>query len=121
MMKSCSRCGKIHDSRYKCNANRTYNYERTDADKLRYTRKWKDKSKQIREESNYLCAVCRDKGIYNYTGVEVHHIIKLNNDTSKLLDDNNLICLCKIHHREADKGELSISYLQELVAKRYNN
>ena len=74
MLKSCSKCGKIHDYYYKCThgVKRDYtNYDNTQEAKLRHTHKWNIKSEQIKKDSNYLCAVCLDNGIYNYTVSEV--------------------------------------------------
>ena len=116
MYKSCSRCGKIHSLNYKCNKGKVY--KKNDIDKLRSTKKWTDKSIEIREASNYLCSVCLDKGIINYDNLEVHHIIKLQANEDLLLENDNLICLCKKHHKEADTGKLNKDYLISLVKKR---
>ena len=117
--KSCSRCGRIHAADYNCTHNRPrVNYHKTDTDKLRNTQKWARKSKQIREEAQHLCEVCRDKGIYNYHNLEVHHITKLKDNPEGLLEDGNLICLCIKHHRKADRGEIDKDYLINLANKR---
>jgi 5-methylcytosine-specific restriction endonuclease McrA len=63
-------------------------------------------SKFIREDSQYLCEVCRSYGVYNYDNLEVHHITKVKDDPSRLLDRDNLICLCRQHHKMADKGKI---------------
>jgi len=117
--KSCSKCGKIHDINYKCKTN--YKFEARTEDetrKLRNNYKWHTKAKQIKQDSKFLCAVCFDEGIYNYNNLEVHHIEKLRDDKTKLLDNNNLICLCRRHHIMADKGTLNKDYLYELVKNR---
>ena len=62
--------------------------------------------------------LCFDEGIYNYNNLEVHHIEKLRDDKTKLLDNDNLICLCRRHHIMADKGTLNKDYLYELVKNR---
>lgn len=116
MLKACGKCGKIHDYNFKCNKNKFY--VKNELDKLRSTYKWTQKAEEIKQESNYLCAVCLDLGIYNYKNLETHHIIKLQDDPSKFLDNDNLICLCRYHHKEADEGKLSIDYLLELVKRR---
>lgn len=118
MYKSCSKCGKIHDTKYKCNSIKRIYTTDINERKLRNTYKWQKKSKQIRDESNYLCEVCRDKGIYNYNNIEVHHITKLKDDPNGLLDDDNLICLCQEHHKQADNGKLDINYLRKLAHDR---
>lgn len=119
MYKTCSRCGRIHDYNYKCNKGKIY--KKNDIDKLRSTKRWTDKSIEIREASNYLCSVCLDKGILNYDNLEVHHIIKLQDQPDLLLDNDNLICLCKKHHKQADEGKINEDYLFNLVIKRDNN
>lgn len=117
--KSCSKCGKIHDSKYKCKTN--YKYEaRTDDEtrKLRNNYKWHSKSRYIRKASKFLCALCLEEGIYNYDNLEVHHIEKIKDNKERLLDNNNLICLCKRHHKLADDNVISKDHLFELVKKR---
>lgn len=122
MYKSCSRCGKIHPSNYKCDHNRQKvdwdRYNNSDEYKLRNTYEWHKKSEEIRERSRYLCEVCEDKGIYNYKDIEVHHIEKLSENKEGLLDNYNLICLCKAHHKLADNGMIDKDYLYKLAKGR---
>lgn len=117
MFKSCSYCGKIHPASQKC-----HTYQRTydggNERKLRSSYSWKKKSEQIRERAHHLCEVCLDEGKFNYDNIEVHHIVKVKDDESKLLDDNNLICLCKYHHKQADEKKIDKEYLFDLVKKR---
>lgn len=115
-LKSCSKCGKIHPRGYKCNVGRIY--AKTEESKLRSKYAWTKKAKQIKADANNLCEVCRDKGLYTYDGLEVHHITKLKDDPNGLLDDDNLIALCIYHHKQADDGELSADYLRGLVKVR---
>ena len=116
MFKSCSKCGKIHPRNYQCNVGRTFTggIER----KLRSQYSWTKKSEEIRERANYLCEICREQGIYNYTNIEVHHIVKVKDDESRLLDNENLICLCQEHHKQADNNEIDKDYLIELAKRR---
>ena len=116
MYKSCSKCGKIHPSNYKCSSKRFY--QDRDERKLRSQYAWTEKSKEIREKANHLCEVCRDRGIITYQDIEVHHIVKVRNDASLLLDNYNLVCLCQEHHKQADKGEIDSDYLIELAIRR---
>ena len=118
---ACSRCGKIHPKGYVCNVEKKhYKYSYKES-RMRSKSAWTDKSKQIREDANYLCEACKDKGIYNYRNVEVHHILKLRDRPDLLLDNYNLICLCKDCHRLADGGIISVDYLQELAKRREEN
>lgn len=116
MYKACSRCGKIHDTKYKCHVGKTYNggEERV----LRNTYAWQQKSIEIRERSNYLCEVCKQEGRFTYDNLEVHHITKLTEDSSRLLDNYNLICLCQEHHKLADAGKIDKGYLEKLAKLR---
>ena len=117
MWKSCSRCGKVHDTRYICRHNAPIK-ARTIDQRLRSTKRWTKKSEEIREKSQHLCAVCRQEGRYNYDNLEVHHIVKLKDDTDRLLDNYNLVALCKYHHELADEGKIEASYLEELARCR---
>ena len=117
MLRSCTKCGRIHDINFKCNGGGRL--PKTKEQALRKRTSWTQKSIDIRERSLYLCSVCQDQGKARAEDdVEVHHIIKLRDDPSKFLDDDNLICLCVYHHKQADRGELSIDYLRELARKR---
>ena len=114
-LKACSICGKIHDANIRCKR-----AVRADAQahSLRQTNKWHSKSLDIRERSHWLCAVCLDEGIINHESLEVHHIEKLRDNPSGLLDDENLICLCTTHHKLADENQIDADYLRKLAQKR---
>lgn len=115
-LKSCSKCGKIHPRGFKCSASRLY--IKTNDDKLRSKYAWTKKAKQIKNDANGLCEVCKAQGVYTYDNLEVHHITKLRDDPNGLLEDDNLICLCVYHHKQADAGEISADYLKRLVKVR---
>ena len=119
MYKACSRCGRIHDSNFKCRAGIDYSRDDiTEERRLRNKTAWANKSAEIRERAQYICEVCRDRGIYNYRDLEVHHIVKLRDSAEGLLDNYNLVCLCAKHHRQADKGQLDAEYLRNLAKNR---
>ena len=117
-LKSCSKCGKIHPRGVKCEIGRKY--QSSQERKLRSTYMWTKKAKQIKADAMGLCEVCRAQGLYTYDGLEVHHITKLKDEPSGLLEDDNLITLCVYHHKQADDGELDADYLRELVKERFN-
>ena len=121
MKYSCSWCGKIHEKNFDCGRKpkRDYSSYRRKAEEAgRYTYAFKEKSKEIKRNSMNLCAVCLDQGILQYDELETHHIIKLVDAPEKVCDDDNLICLCKRHHRMADRGQLREEYLSELARGR---
>ena len=76
------------------------------------------KSQEIRERAHHLCEVCKDQGIFTYEDLEVHHIIKIKDDQSRVLDNDNLICLCQEHHKQADNNEIDVDYLRRLAQVR---
>ena len=119
MYRSCSKCGMIHDTNYKCKADKRYkakySYEES---KLRNTYAWHTKAEQIKKDSKYLCSMCYLEGKYNYNDLEVHHIVKIREDKTKLLDNYNLVCLCKRHHRLADSEMIDKDKLFELARQR---
>ncbi len=117
MYKACPYCGRIHRQGEKCSAFKRI-YTGGNERKLRSTYAWTEKSKEIRENAQGLCEVCRDQGIYTYKGVQVHHIEKVKDNPSKLLDNYNLVCLCEEHHKQADDGKIDADYLRKLAKTR---
>lgn len=116
MYRSCAKCGRMHPSGQRCTVGRVY--INTDERRLRSQYSWTKKSQEIRERANYLCEVCRDKGIITYENIEVHHITKVKDDKSLLLDNDNLIALCTEHHKLADENKIDKDYLLSLAKKR---
>ena len=116
MYKSCSKCGKVHSTDYKC----THNFTRktTTQKQLRNKQVWHKKSEEIRSKSKYLCEVCKQEKRYTHTNLEVHHIISIKEDKDRLLDNYNLICLCQEHHKMAEAGKIDKEYLFKLAMDR---
>lgn len=122
MLKACSRCGRIHAAG-QCTVKaekkaRNYDRSNNDAYQFRQRAKWRRKSKQIREDAQFLCEVCRDKKKLVYEGLSVHHITPLSEDTSIGYEDTNLICLCSQCHELAEAGMIDREYLRRLSAIR---
>jgi len=117
MYRSCAKCGKVHKVGFPCPADKRI-YATTAERKLRSTYKWTIKSKEVRDKAHYLCEVCADQGVINFNDIEVHHIVKVKDDTTLFLENDNLICLCTHHHHQADEGKFDIEYLRQLAIKR---
>jgi len=121
MLKTCSRCGIVPEN-HVCPYKKTYKKDRYEnADKFRKSTTWTNKSIKIRERDKYLCQLCirnlyNTFNLYTYKGVEVHHIIPINEDYDRRLDDDNLITLCQMHHKMADKGEIPRQELLDIVS-----
>jgi len=52
---------------------------------------------------------------YVYTNLEVHHIIPIEEDWDKRLDDDNLITLSEEYHEKAERGEIPRETLIEIA------
>lgn len=117
MFKACSRCGRIHDSNYKCSHNKPI-VNPTEEHALRSRTAWTKKSLEVREKAKFLCEVCKDGGVFTYDGLEVHHITKIRDNKELLLDNYNCVCLCQFHHEQAERGLIDREYLLELARKR---
>lgn len=119
MLKACKYCGRVHDRNFDCGRRpvRT-RYNRSEAEKIRYTAEMNAKSREIKERQMYLCPVCVSRGDLRPKRLETHHIEKLRLRPDLLLADENLIALCEEHHEEADQGEIDADYLRSLTRKR---
>lgn len=78
--------------------------ERTEQSSFRSTYAWTKKSRQIRERDRGLCRLCLEKGRLTWEGVQVHHVVPVEEDWELRLEDDNLISLCGEHHREAERA-----------------
>ena len=117
--KICPRCGGLHDLGKPCYKN-ALPKRSTVADRFRQTYAWQKKAEQIKERDNYLCALCKERGFYNFKNLSVHHIIPINEDYDKRLDDDNLITLCDDCHKKAERGEVKREYLLRIVQGYYD-
>lgn len=121
-LKTCTYCRKIHGNEKNCTAKRGYyreKYSRYEKDKdyisFIKSKKWNDKSQEIKLLDAYCCLVCKSLGLISPKYLEVHHIIKFRNDTSLSLDNSNLITLCIAHHKQADSNKISSNELHRLI------
>ena len=131
MLKSCSYCGRIHDTKPLCNARLKAQSERkkrfvgkaakTEQNSFRNKKAWQDKREHIKRRDNYLCQSCLHglgiKGVVAYTTekLQVHHIISLKSDINQGLLSDNLITLCVFCHELAEKGNISSEKLKEIA------
>lgn len=121
MLKSCKYCMRIHDSKHDCGKKPKRQKPINDINKFRWSRQWREKRNQIVERDNYLCQLSlrENPPRYVYTNLEVHHIIPIEEDWDKRLDDDNLITLSEEYHEKAERGEISREILIEIA--RENN
>ena len=117
---TCSKCGIVRRG-HKC-PHKTYKKKAydTEADKFRKSKRWTNKSIEVRQRDRYLCKVCMANLYntvqqFNYNELDVHHIIPINEDYDKRLDNDNLITLCRYHHKMADDGNIPREELYSLI------
>lgn len=120
MLKTCSRCGKLHDINHTCYKGKRFEKKDTEANRFRKTTKWTNKSNDIRKRDKHLCRCCianiyETNFEYNFNKLEVHHIEPLEENFSLRLDDDNLISLCSKHHQLAEDGVISREILKLLT------
>lgn len=120
VLKTYSICGSIHDINKQCRRKTTH--PNTGETKFRKTNKWTQKSRIIRARDNNLCRVCLTEKYgtiykYNYTDLEVHHIIPIAEEYEKRLDSDNLITLCRYHHELAESGKITREELFSLIPR----
>lgn len=123
-LKTCTYCHKIHESKKKCTAKKGYYREKNsryekDKDYIKFikSKKWHEKSQQIKLLDSYCCLMCKSLGLISPKYLEVHHIVKFRNDASLGLDNSNLITLCANHHKMADSNKIASSELHSLINK----
>ena len=117
--KICPRCGGIHELGKSCYKNALPKKE-TAADRFRQTAKWKRKAEDIKARDCYLCQYCKEHGRYEYRNLSVHHITPIAEDFDRRLDDENLVTLCDLHHKQAESGEITKKELYEIVWRYYD-
>jgi 5-methylcytosine-specific restriction protein A len=130
MLKSCSYCGGIHSTTYQCPKKPSRKkFKTSEADKFRNKSIWRKKSWEIRKRDRGLCLICLrnlydTQKQYTYENIEVHHIVSLQEDLSKGLDNYNLITVCAYHHKRCEsdgdiprKIQLEIAKEQEKLNK----
>lgn len=120
MLRSCSYCGRIHDSKYICADKPVRKKQITEADKFRWTSLWQRKRMEIKQRDLYLCQICIRELYntitkYNTEELEVHHNVPINEDYDKRLDNDNLLTVCNFHHEMCESGEIPREVVQQII------
>ena len=118
---TCKYCGIVprgHSCPYKTYKKKTYD---TEADRFRKSKRWTNKSIEVRQRDRYLCRVCEANLYYtvqqfNFKELDVHHITPIAEDYDKRLDNDNLITLCRYHHKMAEDGKIPREVLYKLIS-----
>ncbi len=121
MLKSCKYCMRVHDSKVDCGKKPKRNKEASEKNKFRWSRRWRDKSEDIKQRDKYLCQLSLQENPprYVYTNLSTHHIVSIEDNWDLRLDDENLITLSDEYHKKAERGEIKKEVLFDLLAKQY--
>lgn len=125
MLKSCSYCGRIHDSKFDCGKKPKRIKKKYEKDSFRSTAAWQRKAEEIKGRDNYLCQVCI-RNLYgtkvrlNSTNLSVHHAIPLKTNYELRLSNDILITLCGIHHEMAESGEIPLEVILDIIKQQEN-
>lgn len=116
MLRSCPKCGRIHDAKFKCVKDVR---PKTRQSEFRNTRAWRRLRDFVRERDGNLCVAClhEDPPRYEWLRLSVHHIVPIAEDWDARLDEDNCITLCPYHHERAECGDISRSKLFEWISE----
>ena len=118
---TCKYCGVVERGHRCEHRPKRKNIKNRESDRFRSSAVWKKKAEECKQRDRYLCRVCV-AGLYNtlnqinYKNLEAHHIIPIAEDYNKRLDNDNIITLCQMHHKMAERGEIPREVLFEILA-----
>ena len=120
MLITCKHCGIVRRGHICPHRKSRQKNGYRQSDKFRNTKAWQRKRDEIKIRDRHLCQICiRDKyntlSFLNYKTVQVHHIIPIEEDYNRRLDNDNLISLCSMHHKMAEDGQIPRQELYEIV------
>ena len=117
---TCKYCGIVNRGHICPHRKKRIKKGNKQSDAFRKTKAWTNKSIEIRKRDRYLCQMCL-RNLYNtldflnFKMVDVHHITSLEEDYNRRLDNDNLISLCRYHHKMADDGKIPKKVLCDIV------
>ena len=120
---TCKHCGVVERGHICPHKKSRYKKGNKQSDAFRKTKLWTNKSLEIRQRDRYLCQVCL-RNLYNtfdflnYKSVDVHHITPIEEDYNRRLDNDNLISLCRFHHKMADDGKIPREALYKIAEEQ---
>ena len=110
MLKSCSRCGRIHARGDPCPVKCSKVVEKRNKEIVRF------RNRQVWKRDKFLCVYCLKKlQVLNAEELSVHHIVPLEEDFDLALEEENLITLCREHHEQAEKDVLNRAELKMMI------
>ena len=117
----CRKCNRLVERNHKCKElNNKSNYWKNQGMKrdIRQTKEWKKFRESMMKYYLYLDLMDFAQGKIT-VAKELHHIIGVREDITKVFDKDNVISLSTVNHKKVEGREELKEYLFSLV-KRYN-
>jgi predicted HNH restriction endonuclease len=117
MLKSCSKCGRVHE--HNCKAITRVNSGSL-SNKFRNTQVWKKKRKKVFDRHKGLYQLCI-RHLYDTYGriydnsIEVYHIETIVESYELRLEEGDLISLCTYNHKMVDRGQIPRVVLKNMI------
>jgi len=120
MLRTCQYCPGLHRLGERCPQHIRIK-TKTAQVQLRNSGRWQRTRKNIKERDMYLCRVCltgrhNTRRAYNSQELEVHHIVPLSVDMDLAHDPDNLISLCRYHHKLTHDDVIDADELKVLIS-----
>lgn len=104
----CRICGKIHDRKEKC----VTDVKKDNKKDLRKTARWQRLREDVLEEYNYIDIVAYAVCGRIVVATSVHHIEGVREREDLIFNEDNLICVCEVVHKNIE-GKYK-EYLKDL-------
>ena len=120
MLRTCQYCSGYHRLGERCPQHIRIK-TRTAQVQLRNSGRWQRTRRAVKERDIHLCRVCltgrhNTLRVYNPQELEVHHIVPLSVDISLAHEIDNLVTLCRYHHKLAHDDVIGADELKGLIS-----
>jgi len=121
MLRTCQYCMGYHRLGERCPQHVRVK-TRTAQVQLRNSGRWQRTRRAVKERDMHLCRVCltgrhNTQRAYNSHELEVHHIVPLSVDMDLAHEMDNLITLCRYHHKLAHGDVIGADELKAVISK----
>jgi len=121
MLRTCQYCSGYHRLGERCPQHIRIK-TRTAQVQLRNSGRWQRTRRAVKERDMHLCRVCltgrhNTLRAYNPQELEVHHIVPLSVNIDLAHEMDNLVTLCRYHHKLAHDDVIGADELKGLICK----
>lgn len=121
MLRTCQYCMGYHRLGERCPQHVRVK-TKTAQVQLRNSGRWQRTRRAVKERDMHLCRVCltgrhNTQRAYNSHELEVHHIVPLSVDIGLAHEMDNLINLCRYHHKLVHDDVIGADELRAVISK----